>query len=201
MSPGPSAAGKPLSRRERARARANPASGGESGRDPLSSEATVSGVGLMSARTKFKDPRELLVPTSPRDRTYAIAVPGSSLPNPLSGHGLHPSPWAERAPLHDYGSESISQYQTLPKGKHKTDVPPARTRTAQATVLEEVPEIDESSYERSRFSRDVPPHLPLPREENNSKGGMGSDWRARPPPLSPGGGAERERSPHKNSLD
>ncbi|KAJ7713977.1 hypothetical protein B0H14DRAFT_2644579 [Mycena olivaceomarginata] len=80
---------KRVSRRDRARIRKASASGGESGWEQPS-ETIASGAGLMSSGMQFKAPGDPLVPTSPRDHTYATSVPGKSLPNPLSGYRRNP---------------------------------------------------------------------------------------------------------------
>jgi hypothetical protein len=43
------------------------------------------GTGLLSPDTRFKNSEDLLIPSSPRDTTFATAVPSRWLPDPLRG--------------------------------------------------------------------------------------------------------------------
>ncbi|KAJ7828717.1 hypothetical protein B0H13DRAFT_1916894 [Mycena leptocephala] len=129
---------------------------------PLSNE------GLLSSTTPFKDPSEFFLPASPRDSSYATAVPGPNLPDPLRGMASRQA--------YEIPNESISQAS---KGKGKADIrTPTRGQASnRRSVLERVSELDEDSFHANYAGRDLPPHMEIrgDREQGERESGRQRD--------------------------
>ncbi|KAJ6465892.1 hypothetical protein C8R47DRAFT_1224212 [Mycena vitilis] len=143
----PPAEDPPHSRRERVRSPIKDKRSRDRHREKGAKQDTAA---TTVSSTPFKVSSAPFVPRSPSNRAYGLPSPGQHLPNPLVGMA---SALAAPYPLEN---DSISGY----KGKGRADAPrEGQWGAGKTSMLSDVPELDEASFQASRGRRDPPPHL------------------------------------------
>ncbi|KAJ7301385.1 hypothetical protein DFH08DRAFT_827581 [Mycena albidolilacea] len=167
--------------------------------EPAKAISSAAVTGLLSPDTRFKKPEDVLIPSSPRDYTFASSMPGIGLPDPLKGMASS-SQWTYEA-IHKNESASQAQGGKLPQR------PPYKP-----TLPTTVDAAEEDTFHRAYISarRDPPPHLPpaslaptpykgrptAPTQSTRGRQGAGAGGDGEPPDDD---GGDRDRRPRDRS--